>query len=82
MEKQLDGCYTKLRTCCWRSDKETVFQIIPWDPKHGRRSRGRPATTFIDQLESDSDLSKQDLASVMVNIQGQFKNDNLQNVGC
>ena len=68
MEKQLDGCYTRLlRTCCWRSDKETVFQIIPWDPKHGRRSRGRPATTFIDQLESDSDLSKQDLASVMVN---------------
>ena len=41
---------------------KTVFQLTLWDPKHGRRSRGRPVTTFIDQLESDSGLSRQDLS--------------------
>ena len=29
---------------------------------------GRPATTFIDQLENDTGLSRQDLASVIANI--------------
>ena len=35
--------------------------------KHCKRSRGRPATTFIDQLEPESGLSRQDLASIMAN---------------
>ena len=47
------------------------FKNFIWDPKHGRRSRGRvwgrSATTFIDQLENDNGLSRQDLASVMAN---------------
>ena len=47
--------------------KLTVYQLLLWDPKHGRRSRGRPATTFMDQLESGTGLSRQDLASVMAN---------------
>ena len=42
-------------------------QLLLWDPKHGRRSRGRTATTFIDQLESGTGLSRQDLAPVMAN---------------
>ena len=33
----------------------------------GSRSRERPATILIDQLESDTGLSRQDLASVMAN---------------
>ena len=47
--------------------KLTVSQLLLWDPKHGRRSRGRPATTVIDQLESGTGLSRQDLAPVMAN---------------
>ena len=38
-----------------------ILQLLLWDPKHGRRSRGRPARTFIDQLESDSGLSRHDM---------------------
>ena len=33
----------------------------------GSRSRERPATILIDQLERDTGLSRQDLASVMAN---------------
>ena len=44
-------------------------QLILWGPKYGRRPRGRTATTSIDQLQSDSSLSRQDLASVMANRQ-------------
>jgi len=50
---------------CWRSKKETASQLLLWDPKRGSRSRERPATIFIDQLESDTGLSRQDLAPVM-----------------
>ena len=51
---------------------DLLFKKFIWDPKQGRGSRGRvwgrPATTFIDQLENDTGLSRQDLASVMTNI--------------
>jgi len=47
--------------------KLIVSKLLLWDPKHGRRSRGRPATTFTDQLESGIGLSRLDLAPVMAN---------------
>ena len=34
---------------CWRSKNETVSQLRLWDPKHGRRWMGRPATTFTER---------------------------------
>ena len=46
------------------SDLLNIVQILKL---YGRRSRGRPATTFIDQLENDTGLSGHDLASVMAN---------------
>ena len=52
---------------CWRSKNETVSKLLLWDPKRGSLSRERPATIFIDQLESDTGLLRQDLASVMAN---------------
>ena len=52
---------------CWRSKNETVSQLLLWDPKRGSRLRERPATIFIDHLESDTGLSREDLASVMAN---------------
>ena len=45
----------------------TVSRLLRLEPNHGKRSRGHPATTFIDQIESDTSLSRQDLASVMAN---------------
>ena len=50
---------------------EARMRLFPkiWEPKHCRRSRGRRATTFIDQLETDTSLSRQDLASVIANRQ-------------
>ena len=48
----------------------TLYTALFWDLKHGRRSRGCQATTFIDQLERrDSGLSRQDLAPIMANRQ-------------
>ena len=32
---------------CWRSQNEVVSDV--WLPIHGRRSRGRPVKTFVDQ---------------------------------
>ena len=47
-----------------------LYTALFWDLKHGRRSRGCQATTFIDQLERrDSGLSRQDLAPIMANRQ-------------
>ena len=38
---------------CWRSKNETVFsQLLLWATRNDRFSRGGPATTFINQLES------------------------------
>ena len=40
----------------------TVSRLLRLEPNHGKRSRGHPATTFID-----TGLSRQDLASVIAN---------------
>ena len=49
---------------CWRSKNKTVSHFF-WEPNTVvRRS---PETTFIDQLESDTGLKRQDLASVIGN---------------
>ena len=35
----------------------SASDLILWEPKHGTRSRGRPATTYIDTLRRDIGLS-------------------------
>ena len=101
LEKQLDGCYTRMLRAAlgvswrdhmtnlelygrippisttlrerrirfsgyiWRSKNEISSQLLFWEPRHGKRSRGRPATTYIDQLERDTGLSRQNLPRVM-----------------
>ena len=55
---------------CWRSKNETVFQLLLWEPKHGRHSKAAPSNNqqhLLTNLESDTSLSRQDLASVMAN---------------
>ena len=49
----------------WRRKNEIISKVLLWDPKHGKRKRGRPAKTYVDQLQSDIDLSLEDLKVVM-----------------
>ena len=50
---------------CFRSEEEVVQTLIMWEPRHGKRHRGRPAKTFIDQLTEDAEITKEDLPGAM-----------------
>ena len=39
---------------CWRSKNEVVSDLVLWEPKHGKRSAGGQAGTFVDLLEADT----------------------------
>ena len=45
---------------CWRSQDEHTSDIILWQSHHGKRKRGRPAKTYIDQLRYDTNLTMVD----------------------
>ena len=55
---------------CWRSKEEVVHKLLLWEPRHGRRRRGRPPRTFINQLCDDTGLEKEDLEKAMENRDG------------
>ena len=51
---------------CWRNKKELAIDLSFWNLKHGKRSRGRQAYTYIDQLLTDTGLKSIDeLKSMM-----------------
>ena len=50
----------------WRGN-EVVKELLFWEPTQGSRSRGRPAITYVDQLLSDTGLSKRDIQRGMDN---------------
>ena len=52
---------------CWRKKDEVISELLLWEPKHGARKRGRPATTYVDQLRNDTGLSIAELKSIMGN---------------
>ena len=41
---------------CMRHEEEMAHKLILWEPKQGKRGRGRPATTYIDNLLEDTGL--------------------------
>ena len=49
----------------WRRKDELVCKLLMWEPKQGRRKRGRPAMTYIDQLMNDTGLEVQELQNLM-----------------
>ena len=53
--------------CKWRKKDEVISDLLLWEPKHGARKRGRPATTYVDQLRNDTGLSIAELKSIMGN---------------
>ena len=51
----------------WRKKDEVISDLLLREPKHGARKRGRPATTYVDQLRNDTGLSIAELQSIMGN---------------
>ena len=41
---------------CHRAKEECIHNVLFWDPKHGKRGRGRPHTTYIDRLMEDTGM--------------------------
>ena len=39
-----------------RHDDLAAHKLLPWEPSHGTRGRGRPPLTFVDNLRSDTGL--------------------------
>ena len=50
---------------CWRSKKEIIREVLFWKPEHGRRGRGRPARSYIEQLEADTGHGSEILPKIM-----------------
>ena len=48
----------------WRRKDEVISEILLWEPKHGTRKRGRPTTTYVDQLRNDTGLSIAELKNM------------------
>ena len=51
---------------CWRSKEEIVSDVPLWQPSHGKRERGRPAT-FISLLMNDTGCTIEELPNAMDN---------------
>ena len=52
---------------CCRSKNELVSDVLLWTPKHGQRSRGRPASTFVDQMVEDTEFEVEELINLKEN---------------
>ena len=60
-------CQRRLRFIghCWRSKDELIHKLLLWDPTQGKRSRGRPHFTYIDQLVQDTGIEREYLPAAM-----------------
>ena len=66
----LQICRLQFSGHCCKKKNETVSQLLLWEPKHGRHSKGAPSNNqqhLLTNLESDTSLLRQDRASVMAN---------------
>ena len=53
---------------CVRHPELTACELVLWEPRHGKKSRGRPQATFIDTLKRDTGLSSTpEIRSLMEN---------------
>ena len=50
---------------CWRSENEVVCDLVLWGSKHGKRSIGGQAGTFVDLLEADTGVPRDCLPAAM-----------------
>ena len=49
----------------WRSTNEVVSGLVLWEPKHGKRSVGGQACSFVDLLEADTGVPRDCLPAAM-----------------
>ena len=56
----------KLAGHCYRHPEEAESNLVLWTPNHGKRGRGRPARTFVQQLRDDTGLQEREMASLML----------------
>ena len=56
---------TRFSGHCWRSKDEVIYKLLLWEPTNGKRSRGRPAKTYIDQMMEDTQLENDELHRAM-----------------
>ena len=52
---------------CWRGKNDVVSDLALWEPKHGKRSVGGQARTFVDLLEADTGVPRDCLPAAMDN---------------
>ena len=50
---------------CWRRHNELCSKLLMWQPLHGKRRRGAPRKTYLDVLEDDAEMGRQDLQTLM-----------------
>ena len=50
---------------CWSSKKEVVSYLVLWELRHGKRSVGGQAGTFVDLLEADTGVPRDCLPAAM-----------------
>ena len=49
----------------WRKRDEMANQLLFWEPRYGKRRPGRPALTYVDQLEKDTGHTKDEVKLIM-----------------
>ena len=61
-------CERRLRFAghCWRAKQELISDVLFWQPRHGKRKRGRPEKTYIDQMCADAELTVEELKRAMM----------------
>ena len=47
-------------------DEEIGGEVLFWIPSHGKRSQGRPAYTYVDQLVQDKGHTEEDIKNLML----------------
>ena len=55
----------KLAGHCKRHPEEKAHDLVLWIPNHGKRTRGKPAMSFVRQLEDDTELKIEEVESLM-----------------
>ena len=50
---------------CWRREDELCSQLLLWQPTHGKRRLGALSQIFIDLLEDDTGIQKEELQQLM-----------------
>lgn len=57
----------KLTGHCIRHPEEAAHNLVLWSPTHGRRKRGKPPMTYVNQLEKDTELCTEDILTLARN---------------